>query len=442
MILVGNQRGGAKNLALHLLKAENERVDIHEIRGFASDDLVSALRESYAMSRATRCRQHLYSLSLNPPKDETVTDETFAAAIEKAELELGLTDQPRAIVFHTKAGLDGEMRRHAHAVWCRIDAQNMKAIQLSHDRRRLARLSKNLYLQHGWKMPRGHENPIERDPYNFSLSEWQQAKRAKKDPRALKALFQECWAQSDSRSSFTHAIKERGYILAKGDRRGFVAVDYKGEVYPVSRWVGIKAKDVAKRLGDLSNLPNVKPAHAAAAEIITRRLEELRETESKSTKERLAKIKAAQRETARRQRQEKQTLLSAQKKRQVKQQAAHEEKLRSGFLGLLDRITGRRKETLTRNEAEAAKSQEINQRQKQKLSQTHNAAMQMLKTTARDEQERHKSVQQELKADAQKLNAPVAENAQALKQAYTAKRKTAARKRIPRPRRQRPKLDR
>ena len=149
MILVGNQRGGAKNLALHLLKEENERVDVHEISGFASDDLVSALRESYAMSRATRCRQHLYSLSLNPPKDEIVADETFEAAIAQAENELGLTGQPRAIVFHTKEGLDGEIRRHAHAIWCRINAQNMKAIQLSHDRRRLAKISIQLYLQHG-----------------------------------------------------------------------------------------------------------------------------------------------------------------------------------------------------------------------------------------------------------------------------------------------------
>lgn len=40
MILVGNQRGGAKDLALHLMKDENERVEIHELRGFMSDDLM------------------------------------------------------------------------------------------------------------------------------------------------------------------------------------------------------------------------------------------------------------------------------------------------------------------------------------------------------------------------------------------------------------------
>lgn len=67
MILVGNQRGGAKDLALHLLKQENEHVEVHEVRGFASQNLMAALNEAHAISRATRCNQFLFSLSLNPP---------------------------------------------------------------------------------------------------------------------------------------------------------------------------------------------------------------------------------------------------------------------------------------------------------------------------------------------------------------------------------------
>ncbi len=35
----GRQPAGAKNLALHLLKDENERVEVHEIRGFAAQNL-------------------------------------------------------------------------------------------------------------------------------------------------------------------------------------------------------------------------------------------------------------------------------------------------------------------------------------------------------------------------------------------------------------------
>ena len=77
MILNGNQRGNAKDLALHLMKAENERVEIHELRGFMSHDLMGALGELYAVSRATRCDQFMYSLSLNPPKGVSVSNAEF-----------------------------------------------------------------------------------------------------------------------------------------------------------------------------------------------------------------------------------------------------------------------------------------------------------------------------------------------------------------------------
>lgn len=272
MILVGNQRGNAKNLALHLTKDENERVVIDDLRGFASNSLSGAFQESYAISKGTRCKQHLYSLSFNPPKDEDVTPEVFRDAIERAEQRLGLTGQPRAIVFHEKRGMDGEVRRHAHAVWCRIDPENMRAVQLSFTKRKLQNLSRELYLEHGWQMPRGFVRAQEADPRNYTLAEWQQAKRAGKDPEQLKAMFQDCWAISDSQATFTHALRERGYILARGDRRGFVAVDHKGEAYAISRWTGFKAKQVRERLTKGDALPDKDAVHAQATKIVADRL--------------------------------------------------------------------------------------------------------------------------------------------------------------------------
>ena len=125
MILVGNQRSGAKNLALHLFKEENEHVEIHEVRGFASQNLTAALNEAYAISRGTRCKQYLFSLSLNPPPDEKVNIVDFEDTIYRIEERLGLSGQPRAIVFHEKEG-----RRHCHAVWSRIDVEEMKAVHI------------------------------------------------------------------------------------------------------------------------------------------------------------------------------------------------------------------------------------------------------------------------------------------------------------------------
>ena len=42
----------------------------------------------------------------------------------------------------------------------------------------------------------------------------------------MKEVMREAWAASDSRQSFEAAMRERGYMLAQGDRRGFVAVDF------------------------------------------------------------------------------------------------------------------------------------------------------------------------------------------------------------------------
>ncbi|HHG89297.1 MAG TPA: relaxase, partial [Devosia sp.] len=269
MILKGNRRGGGMQMALHLLNAEdNEHVTIHEMRGFISDSLTEALTETYAISRGTRCKNFLYSLSLSPPEMESVPVEVFEKAINDIEEKLGFANQPRAIVFHEKDG-----RRHAHCIWSRIDVEEMKAIDPSYDKLQLRDMSRELYLEHGWKMPRGLMNSKECDPLNFTQAEWQQAKRAKQDPRAIKQAFQDCWAISDSRTAFANALEERGYYLASGDRRGFVAVDWRGEVFAISRWVGVKAKDVRARLGSPDELPSVEKTQQQLAEKLTDKLQ-------------------------------------------------------------------------------------------------------------------------------------------------------------------------
>lgn len=230
MILKGSQRGGAIQLAAHLLKTENEHVEIHEMREFISDDLHGAFNETHAIAKGTKCQQFLFSLSLNPPPSERVSTDAFERAADAAEERLGLEGQPRAIVFHEKEG-----RRHAHVVWSRIDAENMRAINLPHYKRKLTALSKEIYLEHGWELPDGLRDPHLRDPLNFNRDEWQQAMRAGRDPREIKQVFQEAWKRSDSAKAFGAALMENGFLIARGDRRGHVAIDYTGEVYAIAR---------------------------------------------------------------------------------------------------------------------------------------------------------------------------------------------------------------
>ncbi|MCB9989736.1 MAG: relaxase [Rhodospirillales bacterium] len=286
MILKASERGGAKQLARHLLASrDNDHVEVHEVRGFLSEELTEALHEAYAVSRGTKCRKFLFSLSLNPPEDESVPVEVFEKTIATIEKKLGLENQPRAIVFHEKEG-----RRHAHCVWSRIDPHAMKAINLPFFKRDLYAIAKETYLENRWKLPKGFVTGLQKDPATFSREEWQQAKRVNQDARTLKALFQDCWRGSDSRKAFETALKERGFFLARGDRRGYVALDYKGEIYALSRWTDAKPKELKARLGDPKVLPSVNQTKAAIARRMTAAIEaHIRDTESTAQK-RLAEL--------------------------------------------------------------------------------------------------------------------------------------------------------
>ncbi|MEM7441561.1 MAG: AAA family ATPase [Pseudomonadota bacterium] len=256
MILEGNERGHGAELARHLLNPrDNDHVTVHAVEGFVADDLYSAFAETEAISGGTQCQKYLFSLSLNPPSDAAVPVDVFEQAIADIERKLGLSGQPRAIVFHEKLG-----RRHAHCVWSRIDAHQIKAIKLSHYKRKLMDISRDLYRTHDWDIPEGFRDHDARDPTNFSRQEAGQAKRAKRDPKSQKMMFQECWAQSDSRAAFSAALWEQGYLLARGDRRGFVAVDQDGKIWSLSRWCGVKPKELRARLGSEDDLWSVDAA--------------------------------------------------------------------------------------------------------------------------------------------------------------------------------------
>jgi hypothetical protein len=268
MILKGSQRSGAKQLALHLLnERDNDHVTVHEVRGFVAHDLLGALTEAHAIAKGTKCKQFLFSLSLNPPKEAMAGEEDFRKATDRAEQKLGLTGQPRVLVFHEKEG-----RRHAHVVWSRIDPATMTAINLSFFKDKLTSLSRDLYLEYDWTLPDGLRRDGGKSPLNFSLAEWQQAKRLKLDPREIKQSFIEAWQRSDDVKSFATALLDRGYFLARGDRRGVVALNIHGEVFAIPRWTGLKTKEVRARIGDDAPLPSVHETRERIKGLVTDKL--------------------------------------------------------------------------------------------------------------------------------------------------------------------------
>ena len=91
MIIKASQRGGAEQMALHLLNGGmNEHVTLHEIRNFVAQNVRGALNEAYGLSKGTKCKQFMFSLSLNPPSGEAVPVPVFEDALERIEKKLGL----------------------------------------------------------------------------------------------------------------------------------------------------------------------------------------------------------------------------------------------------------------------------------------------------------------------------------------------------------------
>lgn len=395
MILKGSQRSGGQDLAAHLMRGdENDHVELHEIRGFIANDLSGAFKEAYAVSRATRCRQYLFSLSLNPPETERVTIDSFRDAIERAERKLGLEGQPRAIVFHEKEG-----RRHAHAVWSRIDAETMTARQLSHFKTKLTDLSRDLYHEHGWSIPRGLADKSARDPTSFTLAEWQQAKRTGSDPRDIKRAIQDAWSVSDNRNAFLQALGERGFHLAKGDRRGHVVLDHTGEVYALTRTTGLKARELRARLGDESKLPSVEQTQRQISDRMTPKMAAHVTEARRAHEHQMAKTEFAKLALRDRQRRERAELAKQHEQRAENEARSRAERLPRGLRHIWAWVTGRLAAIRTETEADAQRCRARDRSERQILIDRHLSERRIVQNEIRALRDRQARLLAELRRD-------------------------------------------
>ena len=349
MILKGSQRSGANALASHLMNdRDNDHVTLFELRGFISSDLKGAFQEIHAVSKGTRCEQYMFSLSLNPPQNAKATERDFIDAANQAEERLGLDGQPRAIVFHEKEG-----RRHAHAVWSRIDVNSMTAINLPHFKRKLTRLARDLYLDHGWSLPDGLKAGGGKSPLNFTLAEWQQAKRIGVDPREIKQAFQEAWQQSDNQQSFKHALEERGYFLARGDRRGFVAIDVNGEVYSVARYAGVKTKEVRAKLGDPEQCPSLETVQKDVSKKLSIQMQDFIAQVDETHANDMQPLESAKANMVEAHSDERKALKAGQQKRWASESKERSSRLNGGLKGLWQTLSGAASKIKSENIKEA-----------------------------------------------------------------------------------------
>lgn len=263
MVIKGRARSNAGELAHHLLRADtNERVAVKHLRGVTADTLAGALEEMEALGHAALTRRPFYHASINSDPDEpALTGVQKARAINLLEAELGFTGQPRAVVEHGKHG-----RGHLHVVWSRIDLKRMAAIPDSHNYRKHEAVARRLEREFGHAPVQGAHVEREGKPRparSPSQAAMMQAARSGIPPQATSARLLALWQASKTGQGFAAALEASGYVLARGDQRGFVAVDPAGEVHAINKKLtGLSAAQVRDRLAgiELEILPDVNQA--------------------------------------------------------------------------------------------------------------------------------------------------------------------------------------
>ena len=244
MIPFASQRGLGQDLATHLLNEhDNEMVELVEVNGAIAQDLHGAFAEWEAQAHAlTRCENYLYSLSVNPdPAQDPLTREQYFDYIRRVEEKLGLSDQPRAVVFHSKYG-----REHCHIIWSRIDVDNEKAVQLAFDREKLMMVTREFARDHNLELPDGYHKDRDGKNNQLSLYEMHQQRISGLSKEEHMEQVTDAWRASDSSKAFVQALAERGYILARG-KRPYVLVDFYGGMNALPKMINdktVRTKDI------------------------------------------------------------------------------------------------------------------------------------------------------------------------------------------------------
>lgn len=258
MIIKATVRGNGGQLTAYLLNSpKNERAELVEMRGFVLDDLKSALAVEQAIAEGkTQCEKPFYHVAFRAAEGEQLTPEQWQHCADELEKAVGLEGHHRAAVMHEQNG-----EQHMHVVWSRIDPDTLEVAQLSFDHRKCQQVARELELELGLKQLRNQKQERQLDAPTYSESE--QARRKGQNLKATREAIREAWNESRDGREFAEELEQRGLLLARGDRRDFVAVDEQGSVHSIGkRTTGASAAAVREKLADLERekVPTIEEA--------------------------------------------------------------------------------------------------------------------------------------------------------------------------------------
>ncbi len=260
-IMTGHSRCNAKHFSGYLLRTENgQSVIIHDVVGLVGDNIKGWFEQMAAMAVGSQADNYFYHFTLNPRIGEEFTPEQRQIAVATALRNLGLDGQPYFIIEH--AGI----RPHYHGIVLRVDLDTGKAVSDSNNYAIHMRTADELERRFGHKRTERGRGP---DGPNPKEHEVQRGAQTGIDRDEVKELLTRLWRTTDSGKALAAAIEDHGFILARGDSRGYVVIDEAGDVHSLAKRVaGARTKDINARMKDvpLGSLPSVEEARKLAKE--------------------------------------------------------------------------------------------------------------------------------------------------------------------------------
>jgi hypothetical protein len=262
VIAKGNTHDNGARLARYITTGkEGEIAELWELRGFALRDIADAFRTIHVTAAKGQCRRPFFHVQVRNPTGETLTRVQWNKAIDKIETMMGLTDQPRAVAVHTDRETGHE---HIHIAWSRIDPETLQAKALPFFKLRLKKACRELESALGLTpVASVRTSSIKYAP---KRQEEQQAIRLGVPVNDLRELIKASFEKSDCGLSFQSALADEGLILARGDRRDFVAIDRSGGMHALGkRILGVSAAEIRIRLSGRArdHLPSVEEARGS-----------------------------------------------------------------------------------------------------------------------------------------------------------------------------------
>ena len=260
MIIKGKPSSSAKFWAKYLLaEGPNDRAELIEIKGLVAEDVPTALKIMKAIADQSRSHgKFLYQANINPRAGEHLTPEQWAEAVDTLEKNLGLEGHQRIVVEHEKFG-----RVHRHVVWNRVDSETLRVADMGGNYYAHERAARELEKRFGLKPAaetRDKQKEQGQSDQPDGSKEQEKPRFKKRDPEEVKKEMTELWNAAGNGKEFRAALEERGYTLAKGDRRDYCVVERSGFVHNLARRIdGVRAKDVRQKLADIDrdSLPAV-----------------------------------------------------------------------------------------------------------------------------------------------------------------------------------------